>query len=209
MHPFFGHYKRVKNVSMDRLWAPWRMRYMLGEAAAEQSDFPAVDLLPGATADCFLCEAAGLPCATETHSADSDFVEITNPDRQRLIIRRQTHTVTLLNRYPYNNGHLLISPRQHKASLEELTAEEQLEISNGLREYTALLSECIQPEGFNIGLNLGRAAGAGIPGHLHWHIVPRWTADSNFMSVTADARVISQSLDELWMLLTTAEQKSS
>ena len=189
---------------MDRLWAPWRMRYMLGEAKEEQAKLPDVDLLPGAEPECFLCQSAGLPAGVEAGAVD-----LTEADRQRLIVRRQEHTVTLLNRYPYNNGHLLISPRQHKASLDELTTEEQAEIFDGLRECTALLSQCIQPEGFNIGLNLGRAAGAGVPGHLHWHIVPRWPADSNFMSVTADARVISQSLDELWLVLTTAGQKSS
>src|SRR5207244_2108205 len=108
----------------------------------------------------------------------------------------------MLNRFPYNNGHLLIAPTAHKAALHELTAEESLEMQQTLARLVGVLREMMNPDGFNIGMNLGRVAGAGLPGHLHWHIVPRWNGDTNFMSVLADTRVIVQSLDEFYTLLT-------
>jgi ATP adenylyltransferase len=173
------------------------LSYIRGETAPQPAPLPAEHFLPEAEQSCFLCQAAAAPPVEDPRDAD----------RQRLIVSRAKHTVTVLNRYPYNTGHLLIAPRLHKASLELLSDAEQLEISHALRDTTQLLKRVIQPEGFNLGLNLGRVAGAGVPGHLHWHIVPRWNGDANFMTVTADARVISQSLDELWLLLTTALQE--
>ena len=107
-----------------------------------------------------------------------------------------------MNRYPYNNGHLLIAPLAHKATLAELKDAELLEIQKQLTLMCETLQAVIKPEGFNIGVNLGKVAGAGLPGHIHWHIVPRWNGDTNFMSVTADTRVIVQSLEELYRLLT-------
>ena len=124
-----------------------------------------------------------------------------NADRRNLIVHRGAHTLTILNRYPYNNGHLLIAPRLHKARLDELTNDEHLECMQALTRMSGLLEKIIKAEGFNVGLNLGRVAGAGVPGHLHWHIVPRWAGDTNFMPVLAGARVIPQSLDATFELL--------
>lgn len=159
---------------MDVLWAPWRLSYV---AAAKP---------PTAGDACFICQ--GL-------AADED--------RQNLIALRAPLSVVLLNRYPYNNGHLLVAPRAHKGRLADLDPEELLDVMETLRRMVALLDELIRPDGHNIGLNLGRAAGAGLPGHLHWHIVPRWNGDTNFMPIVADTKVIVQSLDALYELLVT------
>ena len=124
-------------------------------------------------------------------------------NRQRFIVERGEHAITLLNRYPYNNGHLLIAPQRHVARLDELGDEVELELSQTLARMVKLLEKVMAPQGFNIGLNLGRAAGAGVPGHLHWHIVPRWIGDTNFMPVVADVNTIPQALETLWELLAT------
>jgi ATP adenylyltransferase len=122
-------------------------------------------------------------------------------DRGNLIAQRLPLTVVVLNRFPYNNGHLLVAPRRHVGGLDELAAAEILEMQQTLGRLVSVLNELMHPEGYNIGLNLGRVAGAGLPGHLHWHLVPRWNGDTNFMPVLADVKVISQSLDALWELL--------
>ena len=109
--------------------------------------------------------------------------------------------MTVLNRYPYNNGHLLVAPRSHVGRLNELTPDEQLDLTQTISRMVLLLEKVLQPHGFNIGLNLGRAAGAGVPDHLHWHIVPRWAGDTNFMTTLAGIRVIPQSLEALWAAL--------
>jgi ATP adenylyltransferase len=109
--------------------------------------------------------------------------------------------MVVLNRYPYNNGHLLVSPRRHVGELSDLTPAEQLEIHQLIVSMTGILRDKMKCEGFNIGLNLGRVAGAGVPGHLHWHIVPRWSGDSNFMPTLAGVRVIPQALDTLFEML--------
>jgi ATP adenylyltransferase len=158
---------------MDHLWAPWRLSYV---ATAKP---------PSVGEPCFICD--GL--------AASD-------DRANLIALRTPLSVVMLNRFPYNNGHLLVAPRAHQGQLAELTPEELLEIMETLRRMVGLLDELMRPDGHNIGLNLGRAAGAGLPGHLHWHIVPRWNGDTNFMPVVGDTKVIAQALDALYDLLT-------
>jgi ATP adenylyltransferase len=107
----------------------------------------------------------------------------------------------VLNRFPYNNGHLLIAPRAHKARPDQLTPAEMLDQQELIRTLIGLLEKRMTPDGFNVGLNLGRAAGAGLPGHLHWHLVPRWNGDTNFMPVMTDTRVIVQSLASLYDLL--------
>jgi ATP adenylyltransferase len=157
---------------MDQLWAPWRLAYV---ASAKP---------PAADDPCFLCQ--GL--------ADHD-------DRRNLIALRTPCSVVVLNRFPYNNGHLLIAPRAHKGRLDELSAEETVETMQTLSRMLGVLDRLMHPDGYNVGLNLGRVAGAGLPGHLHWHVVPRWNGDTNFMPVLGDVKVIAQSLDALYDLL--------
>jgi ATP adenylyltransferase len=158
-------------LSRELIWAPWRLDYVV--ANKDRPD-----------EGCFLCR--GLAQTS---------------DREHLIVWRNGSSVVVLNRYPYNNGHLLIAPVAHKAGFDELTDEELLSVSRAIRRSIALLSEALAPQGFNVGLNLGRVAGAGLPGHLHWHVVPRWSGDTNFMPVVSDTRVIVQSLDALYELL--------
>jgi ATP adenylyltransferase len=123
-------------------------------------------------------------------------------DGAHLVVSRTDLAVTILNRYPYNNGHLLVCPRAHKADPHELTDAETLELQRTMERLMAALRRTIRPDGFNVGLNLGRAAGAGVPGHLHWHVVPRWNGDVNFMPAIAGTKVIVQSLESLHELLT-------
>jgi len=111
------------------------------------------------------------------------------------VLWRADRSLVVLNRFPYNNGHLLIAPARHVAELHETSDEEMLELVKLVRESERTLSLAMRPCGFNVGLNFGRCAGAGLPGHLHIHIVPRWDGDTNFMCVSGDVRVISQSLE--------------
>lgn len=104
----------------------------------------------------------------------------------------------MLNIFPYNNGHVMISPSRHAGSLNVLTDREVGDIFKTLSQVLSLLDKVLKPHGYNIGMNIGKCSGAGIPGHLHLHVVPRWEADTNFMPVLFDAKVISQSLDELY-----------
>jgi ATP adenylyltransferase len=167
------------------------LEYVTGAEATERVETPPEPTAWSAGADpkCFLCRAA----ATYDQAA---------VDRQLLVAARGRETMVVLNRYPYNNGHLMVAPRRHVAQLAEMTRDEHLECMDWIGRLTQVLGELLKAEGFNIGLNLNRVAGAGCPGHLHWHIVPRWNGDSNFMSVLAVTRVIPQSLDALWELLT-------
>jgi ATP adenylyltransferase len=130
---------------------------------------------------CFLCAARD--------SAD---------DRRSLVFWRREHAFAVLNRYPYNNGHTLIVPAAHKGNMEDLADEEMLALMQLSRDVIALFKRFFRPDGFNVGLNFGRSAGAGLPEHLHLHIVPRWTGDTNFMPVLGETKVIPQSLEDLY-----------
>ena len=157
---------------MDQLWAPWRLSYVTQPARPTPAD------------DCFICTALS--------AAD---------DRANLLILRSARSCVVLNRYPYNNGHVLVAPLAHKGQPADLTPDETLEIQGTIARLVRVIGERMRADGFNVGLNLGRAAGAGLPGHLHWHVVPRWDGDTNFMPVVADVKVIVQSLDALFDLL--------
>jgi ATP adenylyltransferase len=122
-------------------------------------------------------------------------------DDKNLVLWRTAESIVILNRFPYNNGHLLIAPVRHIADLEKASNEELLELIKLVRESQRALSLAIKPHGFNVGMNFGRCAGAGLPEHFHIHIVPRWDGDTNCMSVCSDTGVISQSLTELLELL--------
>jgi len=131
--------------------------------------------------DCFICH------------------NLQNPqdDDKNLVLWRTDKSIVILNRFPYNNGHLLIAPVRHIPDLDQATSEELLEMMKLVRELQKALSLAIKPHGFNVGMNFGRCAGAGLPEHFHIHLVPRWDGDTNFMSVCSDTDVISQSLTEL------------
>jgi ATP adenylyltransferase len=120
-----------------------------------------------------------------------------NENEANLVIARDRTCFALLNRYPYNGGHLMIVPYKQAADLNELTDEELADLWKLTRRCVNALTRLMKPDGFNIGINLGRVAGAGIEGHLHIHVVPRWNGDTNFMPVLADTRVVPQALTEL------------
>jgi ATP adenylyltransferase len=122
-------------------------------------------------------------------------------DKKNLLLMRGTLAAVILNRFPYNNGHLLLAPKRHVAAYEDVTPDEHLEMAGLIALCKKALENALNPQGFNVGLNLGRAAGAGLEEHLHYHIVPRWNGDTNFMPVTADAKVISQSLSAAYDVL--------
>ncbi|MHB0912133.1 MAG: HIT family protein [Armatimonadota bacterium] len=115
-------------------------------------------------------------------------------DEKNLILHRGKSAFIMMNSFPYNNGHLMVAPFAHTADMYALPDEVLLEVNHLVRFCTRLLSVTMQPDGFNLGVNLGRTAGAGVEGHIHWHIVPRWNGDTNFMPVVADVRVLPESL---------------
>ena len=118
--------------------------------------------------------------------------------RERLLLGTTAASLVILNRYPYQNGHLMVAPRRHTASLSDLPDAERVDLAETLRRSVDSLGEAFHPDGFNIGMNLGAAAGAGVVDHLHWHIVPRWAGDTNFITAVAEVRVIPQHLLETY-----------
>jgi len=164
-------------MTMKQLWAPWRMEYI-----ASADDRP--------DDGCIFCVR-----------------ECADQDAGRLILHRGEHAFVLMNKYPYSNGHLMIAPYRHTADLGELLPEEALEMHRLLVLGRDVLGDCVGPHGYNVGMNLGRVAGAGITDHLHLHIVPRWNGDTNFMPVFSDVRVIPQHLETTYALLAEAFAK--
>lgn len=146
---------------MERIWAPWRMEYILADKPE----------------GCILCVAS-----------DS------SGDRDRLILHRTESSFVMLNRYPYSNGHLMVSPFRHTASLEALMDEELLDLMQCARLCCSILADVASAQGFNVGINMGKTAGAGVDDHLHLHVVPRWAGDTNFMTVIGDMRVMPENL---------------
>lgn len=163
-------------MERPNLWAPWRMQYIQTLAEDDQ-------VAVTASTGCFLCDAASA-------AVDSDDA------KQRLMLLNDARGIVLLNRFPYTNGHLLVACHDHLGDLGELSAPQR----NSLMELTALaerlLRAAVNPQGINIGINLGRCAGAGLPGHLHVHVVPRWNGDVNFMQTVGQVRVMPQALEE-------------
>jgi ATP adenylyltransferase len=151
---------------MERLWAPWRMEY-IGQARE------------GKDQGCLFCEKP----------KEGD-------DEKALIVARSELSFAMLNRYPYNSGHLMVAPFRHVGELEKVEDDESLDVQRLLQRCVEALKEAMQPDGFNIGMNLGTVAGAGIPDHLHWHVVPRWTGDTNFMPVLGETKVLPETLAE-------------
>ena len=153
---------------MQRLWATWRMEYITGTVENKNTDKD----------HCIFCSAPKI--------AD---------DEETLICHRGKHSFIIMNLYPYNNGHLMIIPYRHTSDITSLTDEESLEIMKFVKITTKVIKNLMNPEGFNIGMNVGRPGGAGIAEHLHMHVVPRWTGDNNFMPVLGDTRVISEHIE--------------
>jgi ATP adenylyltransferase len=149
------------------VWAPWRMEYIAG------LEDPHGDQV------CFLC----------------DYCEKPQNDRKNHVLWRTPNTLTVLNRFPYTNGHLLVAPTMHCSQPEDLPEEVLVELMLRVRDAKHVMQQVVHAEGFNIGMNIGRCAGAGLPEHVHWHVVPRWGGDTNFMAVTGEVRVISQALE--------------
>ncbi len=142
---------------------------------------------------CFLCAAAA------------------GPSLETLTLHTTETALVVLNRYPYAPGHVMVGPRAHVAGLVELDEPTHEEVGRLLRRTIAALGSTMSPEGFNVGLNLGVAAGAGVPGHLHWHVVPRWSGDTNFMPILGDVRVVPEHLEATWRRLraTFAEEEEN
>ena len=120
---------------------------------------------------------------------------------ESLVVFKSSRSYVILNKYPYNNGHLMVVPYRHVSRLDELSGEELAEMMLLVRASVRALERAYRPHGFNVGINLGEAAGAGIADHLHIHIVPRWVGDTNYMTITAGTKVLPQSLEESWRTL--------
>ncbi len=153
---------------MDRLWAPWRIKYIEAGNTDE---------------GCIFCVKPG---------------QGEENDAANLIIHRGNYAFVMLNLYPYIGGHTMIAPYRHTGNLEYLSDQEMLELFSLVKRVTGTLKKVFNPDGFNVGMNIGEAAGAGFGDHVHIHVVPRWAQDTNFMPVLADTRVISEAIEETY-----------
>lgn len=136
--------------------------------------------------------------AVKSSNFIQEYVESPEKDDENLVLWRTKHCIVVFNRFPYNNGHLLIAPKRKVPDLSTASDEEMLDMMRLVRDCQTVLTEAVHPNGFNVGVNFGRCAGAGVPDHMHIHIVPRWEGDTNFMHVVSDTDVISQGLTELF-----------
>ena len=152
---------------MDRLWSPWRLEYITRTGRKDGQD-----------EGCIFC-----PGSQPAENAS-------------LVVFEGRACYVILNLYPYNNGHLMVVPRRHVGSLAALTGDEMVEVGVLTQRCETALGEAYRPQGFNIGVNLGKSAGAGVLDHVHVHVVPRWSGDTNFMTVVGDMRVLPESLGE-------------
>jgi ATP adenylyltransferase len=151
---------------MKKLWSPWRSQYIDSFKEKKRKS------------SCIFC----------------DFIGLDKRDEDNLLVETGDKTITVLNLYPYNNGHLMVVPKRHTSEFSSLTEEEKSEIFRYLQLCEKAIELVLHPDGFNIGANLGKASGAGIEDHIHFHIVPRWNGDTNFMPVLGEVKVISQEL---------------
>ncbi len=162
-------------MSLARLWAGWRSEYIDSIDTAPHLD------------GCLFCGRLAM--------AD---------EAEALVLERGATTFTLMNAYPYTSGHVMVSPVRHVASITELDADEAAALMHATQRAAAALDAVYRPEGLNVGANIGRAAGAGVPGHLHVHVLPRWSGDTNFMTAVAEARVLPESLRQSYDKLRSA-----
>jgi len=175
-------------VTLEHLWAGWRGEYVTSAGAGPA---PA-DRLPD----------EGSPRPDDpSHCVFCRIAASGPPSAENGVLWVGTAAYVVLNAYPYASGHLMAVPTRHAGTLGELTVEEGAELWSALRRGVDALESALRPEGFNLGANLGRAAGAGIPRHLHLHAVPRWTGDTNFMTAVAGARVLPETLAATWQRL--------
>lgn len=172
-------------MTLDRLWAGWRSEYVSAHAAG--------------TADAR---------STVGGSVFSRILATDLPDDETGIVWRGERCFAILNRFPYGTGHLLVMPYREVAELAALSDDEHIALWSTVRDAVTAVTAAYSPDGVNIGANLGEAAGAGIPGHLHVHVLPRWSADSNFMTTVAETRVMPESLPTTWQRLTAAWPRS-
>ncbi len=161
---------------MEHLYAPWRSLYAKDISQAKQE-------------------------STDAHQCVFCSQEAEQHDQKHFILKRGKHAYVMMNLYPYNAGHLLIIPYNHCARLSELAADARLEIMELINLCTTIVEDALKAQGINVGINLGKAAGAGIPSHLHVHVLPRWNGDTNWMPTLADTKVISFNLNEIYQLL--------
>ncbi len=168
-------------MEMDNIWAPWRIQYILG--ARPEKDASAADADP-----CVLC-------ANHKDTPDND--------RKNLLLFRGNYSFIMMNLYPYNTGHLMFVSYQHTGVFQELPDETTNEMMSLVKKMIPIFKKCMKPDGFNIGMNLGRVAGAGITDHVHIHLVPRWNGDCNFMPVLAETKVISEHIEATYDKLKT------
>lgn len=160
-------------MSLERLWAGWRTSYIEGLGGQPVPRAPGQSLFEGIL-------ACGLP------------------DRETYVLWRGERCAALLNAYPYVSGHLMVLPQQAVANLEELDADTYSELWAGVRQALVAVKAAYRPQGMNVGVNLGEAGGAGVPDHLHVHVMPRWGGDTNFMTTVAEARVLPEPLGVSW-----------
>jgi ATP adenylyltransferase len=163
-------------VTLEQLWAGWRHEYVARAGAAEKA---------GTDDACVFCR----------------IVDSGPPSADNGVVWRGPLTLAVLNAYPYASGHLLVIPLRHVSTLEDMSPEESADLWETTRRAAAALAAAYDPDGLNVGANLGRAAGAGIPRHLHLHVLPRWSGDTNFMTTVAGVRVMPESLPESWRQL--------
>ena len=180
-------------MTLDRLWAGWRMPYVssAADSGSDDSSSPSQPLEPGAEAGeegCVFCR----------------ILRSGEPDEATFVVWRGGRTFAILNAFPYASGHLMVMPTRHVAELEDMVGEEAAELWAGLADAVRALKSAYRPDGVNVGANLGRAAGAGIPGHFHIHVVPRWVGDTNFTTAVAETRVLPESLPDSWARLRAA-----
>lgn len=157
---------------MERLWAPWRHAYVTSASGGDNND-------------CIFCQAS--PGSVRLQPG---------PSRDELILFRGRVSFVILNLYPYNSGHVMVVPNRHAPNLASMSAEEQAELMKLTRHAEIALTEAYAPHGINVGINLGKPAGAGVLDHLHVHLVPRWNGDTNFMTVVGNVRVLPEDLSE-------------
>jgi ATP adenylyltransferase len=181
---------------MDYLWTPWRYAYLVDADPGRRKGVPQeLAAWPG-DCDCVFCNLIAA-----TQFAIEHGVPVADAERAAHIVLRAEHSYICLNAFPYSSGHLMIVPYAHEETLAGLDRATALEMMTLAQRTDAVLRQVYRPQGVNLGINLGQAAGAGVAGHLHLHALPRWLGDSNFMTVIAETRVLPETLDTTWQRL--------